>query len=516
MNIEELLHGESKNIEYKEKLPSNSDRYTRTVVAFANSQGGKIVFGIADGTNRIVGIDDEILFQVMDSIAAAIYHSCEPAIVPDIEPCTADGKNLIVVTVSPGTQRPYYLKSKGKEAGTYVRVGGTTRPAHPETIKDLELEGANISWDALPCIGFKVTREAIEKLCKDMNRYRKELQNRKDLPEVTEINLENWKLITKNSDGCTASNAFALLTSEHFQLAKTQCAVFKGTDRVVFLDKREYTGPLYEQIEEAVMFVLRNIRLGAEIRGIRRVESYELPVDAIREMIVNAHCHRNYNEPSSVQVAVYDDRLEVTSPGGLYKGLTLEQALEGHSTLRNRIIANVFCQMGLIESWGTGLRRIKSLAADFNLPPPEFIDSSIAFRVNLFRKTALNDEHQTGSKTSEKPRNSIGETSEEFRNNFGKTSEKLRNNFGRTSETVQVLPPEENDNKQNNQLEQLNSTQKKIVGLLKENSTLTAESLARQIGISSRSVEYNIQKIKEQGLIVRHGSHKDGYWEVKV
>ena len=233
-------------------------------------------------------------------------------------------------------------------------------------------------------------------------------------------------------------------------------------------------------------------------------------------MIVNAHCHRNYNEPSSVQVAVYDDRLEVTSPGGLYKGLTLEQALEGHSTLRNRIIANVFCQMGLIESWGTGLRRIKSLAADFNLPPPEFIDSSIAFRVNLFRKTALNDEHQTGSKTSEKPRNSIGETSEEFRNNFGKTSEKLRNNFGRTSETVQVLPPEENDNKQNNQLEQLNSTQKKIVGLLKENSTLTAESLARQIGISSRSVEYNIQKIKEQGLIVRHGSHKDGYWEVKV
>ena len=170
MNIEELLHGESGNIEYKEKLPGNSDSYTRTVVAFANTQGGKIVFGIPDGTKRIVGIDNDILFQVMDSIAAAIYRSCEPSIVPDIEPCTADGKNLIVVSVSSGTQRPYYLKSKGKEAGTYVRVGGTTRPAHPETIKNLELEGANISWDELPCIGFKVTRESIEKLCKDMNR----------------------------------------------------------------------------------------------------------------------------------------------------------------------------------------------------------------------------------------------------------------------------------------------------------------------------------------------------------
>ncbi len=425
MNIEELLHGQSGNIEYQEKLPDNSDKYMKTVVAFANSQGGKIVFVIPDGTKRIVGIDADILYQVMDSIEAAIYRSCEPAIVPDIEPCTADGKNLIVVTVSPGAQRPYYLKSQGKKGGTYIRIEGTTRPAPPETIRDLELEGANIPWDALPCIGFKVTREAIEKLCKDMNRYRRELKNRKDLPEVTETNLENWKLITKNSDGCIASNAFALLTSEHFQLAKTQCAVFKGTDRVVFLDKRDYTGPLYEQIEEAVMFVLRNIRLGAEIRGIRRVESYELPEDAIREMIINAHCHRNYNEPSSVQVAVYDDRLEVTSPGGLYKGLTIEQAMQGHSTLRNRIIANVFCQMGLIESWGTGLRRIKSLAADFNLPPPEFIDSSIAFRVNLFRKTALNDEHQTGSKTSEELRNSFGITSEKTRNNFGETSEVL-------------------------------------------------------------------------------------------
>ncbi|WP_406547112.1 helix-turn-helix domain-containing protein, partial [Succinimonas sp.] len=128
MNIEELLHGESGNIEYREKLPGNSDEYTKTVVAFANTQGGKIVFGIPDGTKRIVGIDADILFQVMDTIAAAIYHSCEPAIVPDIAPCTVDGKNLIVVTVSPGTQRPYYLKSKGKETGTYVRVGVTNRP----------------------------------------------------------------------------------------------------------------------------------------------------------------------------------------------------------------------------------------------------------------------------------------------------------------------------------------------------------------------------------------------------
>ena len=127
-----------------------------------------------------------------------------------------------------------------------------------------------------------MTSEAVEKLCNDMNLRRNELQSRRgysgNLPLVTETNLENWKLISKNNDACVGSNAFALLTSDYFQLSKTQCAVFKGTDRVVFLDKREYSGPLYQQIDEAINFVLRNIRLRAEIRGIQRVESYELPV----------------------------------------------------------------------------------------------------------------------------------------------------------------------------------------------------------------------------------------------
>ena len=102
---------------------------------------------------------------------------------------------------------------------------------------------------------------------------------------------------------------------------------FKGTDRAVFLDKREFTGPIYTQIKEAVDFVLRNIRLGATIDGLVRKEKYELPPEAIREMIINAHCHRNLLDESCIQVAVYDDRLEVTSPGGLYNGLTYEEVM---------------------------------------------------------------------------------------------------------------------------------------------------------------------------------------------
>ena len=308
----------------------------------------------------------------MDSITNAISDSCVPQIVPEIEPVTIQGKTVIVVTVSPGTHRPYYLKSKGKENGTYMRVAGTSRLASPEKIKDLEMEGAKISWDELTCVGFKVTEKAIKKLCKDMNARRKLIQEQRGqtekLPTVTRTNLENWKLLKKVDDEYLASNAFALLTSDYFQFSKIQCAVFKGTDRAVFLDKREYTGPLYEQIDEALGFVLRNIRLGAKFEGVQRKEIYELPVDAIREMIVNAECHRNMTDESCVQVAIYDDRLEVTSPGGLYNGLTFEEAMGGHSKLRNRAIANVFSQIGLIEAWGTGLQRIRNAAKEYGLP----------------------------------------------------------------------------------------------------------------------------------------------------
>ena len=158
----------------------------------------------------------------------------------------------------------------------------------------------------------------------------------------------------KNIDGnLLASNAFALLTSEHFPFSKTQCAVFKGVNRGIFLDKREYSGPIYRQIEEAVSFVLRNIRLGAVVKGLLRHEAYELPVEAIREMVINAHCHRVLTDESCVQVAIYDDRLEVTSPGGLYNGLTYEEMMNGHTKLRNKAIADILNQMGFVESWGT-------------------------------------------------------------------------------------------------------------------------------------------------------------------
>ena len=158
MTIEEVIGAESKNMEFKEILPKNSEKYVKTIISFANTQGGKMIIGIADNTRQIVGIDKSTLFQQMDQISNAVADSCQPQIVPDIEPYTIDGKTVIIITVSPLPHRPYYLKSKGKEKGTYIRVAGTTRCASPEKIKELEMEGSRISWDELSCVDYPVKR----------------------------------------------------------------------------------------------------------------------------------------------------------------------------------------------------------------------------------------------------------------------------------------------------------------------------------------------------------------------
>ena len=330
----------------------------------------------------------------------------------------------------------------------------------------MEMEGDRISWDELTCVGYPVSEEATEKLCQDIEKFRKKAGMSEH--SVKKEQLINWKILKQSEGQLLATNAYALLTSDYFSFSKTQCAVFKGIDRAVFLDKREFIGPIYTQIEEAVDFVLRNIRLGATIDGLVRKEKYELPPEAIREMIINAHCHCNLLDESCIQVAVYDERLEVTSPGGLYNGLTYEEVMNGHSKIRNKGIANIFSQMGLVEAWGSGIKRILNAAEEYGLSKPRFQEFDNMFRVELFRSS--------------------------FPMTNGKES------IGEASEVVWRTD--------------LNDTQQKIIKLLSEDHQLSAVKLAEKIGVASRNIENNIKKLKEYSILIRHGSPKNGYWEI--
>ena len=396
MTIEEIIAGESKNVEFKENLPEKSIKYMRSVVAFANGIGGKIIFGIADKTREVVGFDKEDVFKKMDAIANAVSDSCEPAIIPDITLQTVDGKTVIVVEVSEGRQRPYYIKALGRDGGVYVRVAGTTRLADEYMVKELLFEGSNRYYDQALCTGLNITDDDIDALCKVMkeqavkNAHTEE--QKASIKDVGRQQLRSWGVLIERDGKDYPSNAFAILTGNGGLHVATQCGVFKGTTKAVFVDRREYTGPLWEQIDEAFQFVLRNIHLGATIVGIYRQDIYEIPPDAIRELIINAMVHRSYLDHGTIQVAIYDNRLEITSPGKLPMGQTMERMKEGYSKIRNEALAHAFAYMNLIEHWGSGIPRIIDKVKAAGLREPEFIGGEVDLRINIYRgQVTIND-----------------------------------------------------------------------------------------------------------------------------
>ena len=396
MSLEEIIAGESKIIEFKEELPADSKKYMKTVVAFSNTAGGKIIIGISDKTKEIVGVPKEKVFQIMDGIMNAITDMCTPQIIPNITLQSIEDKTLIVIEVYPGKQRPYYIMSEGKENGTYIRTNGSSRHADSTQLKELEFEGANKYFDQTYAVGHEVTEEQIAGLCEDMKQCALaacETENeRKSVKEVTQGNLLSWGILIKQENKILPTNAFMLLTENDFPQAKIQCAVFKGTTRSVFIDKKEYTGPIFRQIDEAYQFVLRNIKLGAKIKGLVRVDSYEIPVDSIRELIINAVTHRSYLDEGCVQIAIFDDRVEITSPGMLFGGLSIEDIKAGQSRPRNRAIAAAFSAMKLIEQWGSGIPRVIEDCKEYGLREPDLIELGMSFRVNIYRPSEEQNE----------------------------------------------------------------------------------------------------------------------------
>ena len=384
--LKEIERGESRTLEYKVELPAESAKWVKTIVAFANGAGGKFVLGVTD-RRELVGIPKGVdLFDLKDSIANTIGQMCEPQIMFDVHVETVNDVQILVTQVYPGNATPYYIKSLGKENGTFIRLGATTQQADSTILDELYFRGKHVHYDEQASLNANVSEEELNSLCADFTQRAGRQIQVKDL--------ENFHLFSREN-GIVCTNALALLLGKHEYTSRIQCARFKGNDRTYFIDKKEFSGPLCEQIDDAYKFVLNHINVGLSINNIVHDERYELPPAAIREMVVNAVVHRNYQIPSSVQVAVYDDRVEVSSPGTLYGTLTLEEALQGHSCLRNKTLARVLEKIGVIESWGSGLRRILTLCEENKIKAPIFEEIGDMFRVTLLRATVTADESAT-------------------------------------------------------------------------------------------------------------------------
>ena len=492
MTIEEILTGESKNVEFKENLPEKSIKYMKSVVAFANGTGGKIIFGIADKTREVIGFDKEDVFKKMDAIANAVSDSCEPAIIPDITLQTVDGKTIIVVEVSGGRQRPYYIKALGKEGGVYVRVAGTTRPADEYMIKELMFEGSNRYFDQALCTGLNVTDEDIDALCKAMKEQAiKNAHSEEQKAAVKDVGrqqLRSWGVLIERDGKDYPSNAYAILTGGGGLHVAMQCGVFKGTTKEVFVDRREYTGPIWEQIEEAFQFVLRNIHLGATIVGIYRQDVYEIPPDAIRELIINAAVHRSYLDHGNIQVAVYDNRLEITSPGKLPMGQTLERMKEGYSQIRNEALAYAFSYMNLIEHWGSGIPRIIGKVKAAGLREPEFIGGEVDLRINIYREQIDNASGDNNTDKVPDSADTVPDSASMMPDSVGKVPDINQ----KMPDTIERLP----DNEQ----------ERKIYQYVLENGYITTSMVAELLEVKQRRARAILQDMVEGNYLRKEGA----------
>lgn len=398
MTIEEILTGEKDNIEYKVNIPSKSENYMRTVVAYANGNGGQLIFGVENDTWRIVGFSKEEVFQKMDAITNAIYDSCEPKITPNVRLQEIEGTYIILVEIPAGMQRPYCIKSQGMIEGVYVRVSGTTRKAAVYQIQEMALSSRNRSYDSEP-VERELSKEAMEQFCRRLYQHAREICTdeaaRSALKQIGISQLLSFKVVVEKHGKYFATNAYQLLDGEleDYPDAVIQCAVFKGTTRNIFITRKEFSGCIDEEVEAAYAFVLEHIDMGARIDGLARQDIYELPIRTIREMITNAVCHRSYLSSGKVQVALFDDRLEVTSPGMLDKDLTVEKMKAGLSKVRNGAIAKIFSYMNMIEAWGTGIPKIFAEAREYGLREPELVDMGSDFRINLYRKQPVFDRY---------------------------------------------------------------------------------------------------------------------------
>jgi len=384
MNRKDLLKliqsGESDSLEFKESFDKEA---LETVSAFANTRGGEILIGVSDrGEPEGVRLGKGTVEDWINRIS----QSSDPRVIPDTETVQVEGKTVVIVRIKEHPLKPITVKGK-----CFRRVGKSNRLMTSGEIVDMHCQSTDTSWDKLQA------RDAgLEDLDQDkVKRFiaRANATGRRKIPgdeDPLQV-LDKMELL---KEGKPTWAAFLLFRGEekrfHTQSA-LHCGRFK--EETVVIDDRMIEETLIEQIDEAMDFIRKNINVKFVMTGKpERDQVWDYPLDAIREALINAVCHRDYTMPSNAEVRISDDELTIWNPGGLPLGLTIEDLYKPHrSILRNKGIGAVFFDMGLIEQWGSGIGKMRGLCEKAELPAPMFEELQNGFQVT-FRKDVYTEE----------------------------------------------------------------------------------------------------------------------------
>jgi ATP-dependent DNA helicase RecG len=374
---------ESATLEFKEALP-NTSKLLQEAIAFANHFGGRIVIGVRnDGT--IKGIDEDEAESLLEFINKTFYREITPPLMPTVSTRRFGDRVILIIEVHEGTTKPYHLTRAGVKEGTYVRVGRSSVRATADTIQMLQWAARGKFPDEYPV--YRASWEDIdEKKFKLFLKNRKTQGNALDLRKIA----LSYRIITEEQGREFATTAGILLFGKEPQALLPECHIicsqFKGTSGRDALRSIDCTGSLFEQFEQAFSFTTSCLSKSFKIQSVVRSEEYEIPLIALREIFLNAIVHRDYSVKAPTKIAIFDDRVEVFSPGNFPGPLTSDLLEAGITYVRNAFICKAFRDAGYIEKLGTGFSTVFRLFRDAHLVAPAVSEGSGYVKCILPRK----------------------------------------------------------------------------------------------------------------------------------
>ncbi len=435
-----MQEGEGLKIEFKHSFDKS---LAKEIVAFANAKGGKIFLGVGDNSEAVgIKATNRLKSQIQD-----IANNCDPAIEIDLE----RHGNILIVEAKEGKDKPYKCKE-----GFFIRIGPNSQKMKRNKIIELATSKGKIRFDE------KINKEFDFKKDFDKGKFKMFLKENNLFTGLeTKDILASLGLASREKKKLFLNNAgilfFAKNPQKFFLHSYLDCILFKGKDKSKVIDRKTFRSDLLGQLSSAKEFVKKHLNLGYEFEGFERKEEYEIPLRAIEEALVNALMHRDYFfKGANISLFIYDDRLEIVSPGGLPNGLDRKN-FGRISVRRNQIIADIFSKTPYVEQIGSGIKRMKNLMKKANLSPPKF----------------------------------------EMNNFFAVT-------FKRKKPLIEPLPEP--------LIEPLPEPSKKIIKFIGRNKKVNRLKIISQIGLSRATATRHLSKLKKKGMIKYLGSKKNGYY----
>ncbi|MDD5344565.1 MAG: ATP-binding protein [Smithella sp.] len=414
-------------------------------MALANSRGGYILLGVSDD-GKMTG---EKLTNQMKAEISSLARNCDPHI--SIAKISQTG-DVVAIEVPEGLEKPYSCSS-----GYFRRLDGMTQKMTQKEVRLIFRAATDMSFESLPCKGFSF--EDVQ-----LGKVRAFLKEAGASLKVTGANLPSFLSSLGICEANSINNAGALMFAADINRfiphSETIMAAFKGVEKVHIYDRKDARTDLLSQFNAAMDFLKKQLNVRSEIYIDRR-EIYEIPLDALREALINALVHRDYSmRGTSIYVNIFDDRVDISNPGGLLPGVTTRN-FGKESVRRNPVIADLFHRMGKVERMGTGIKRMKDLMREAGLKEPEF--TSDTFFHAVFHRNPEYSLKRAGGLGKEK------------------SKEKSR---------------------------------EKILNVMAVSPMITTQQIAETIGLSLAGVEKIIRILKKTGMLRRVGPDKGGHWEV--